>query len=186
MTVTDDVRAILIMLAKELYKIRNIENFEKGEKELIVNQSRTLYTPLAHRIGLYNIKTEFEEKVMKYAEEEMYRFIAKKLKETKATRDLYIESFIAPLKKILSESGYRFTIIGRPKSIHSIWNKMKSQNVPFEEVYDLFAIRIISKASLTSTSFKNNVTLPRTLLPTTIFRSPFEASVFKTSTILMD
>ncbi len=148
LTVTDDVRAILIMLAKELYKIRNIENFEKGEKELIVNQSRTLYTPLAHRIGLYNIKTEFEEKTMKYAEEEMYRFIAKKLKETKATRDLYIESFIAPLKKTLSESGYRFTIIGRPKSIHSIWNKMKSQNVPFEEVYDLFAIRIILKSDI--------------------------------------
>jgi len=148
LTVTDDVRAILIMLAVELYKIRNLDKFNQNEKYIIVNQAKTLYTPLAHRIGLYNIKTEFEEKTMKYTEEDMYRFIAKKLKETKAARDTYIESFIAPLQKVLKKAGYNFTIKGRPKSIHSIWNKMKSQNVPFEEVYDLFAIRIILKSDI--------------------------------------
>ncbi|MCF6365650.1 MAG: HD domain-containing protein [Bacteroidales bacterium] len=146
LTVTDDVRAILIMLAAELYKIRHIDEYNEEEKASIINKSKAIYTPLAHRIGLYNIKTEFEEKTMKYSEEDMYRFIAKKLKETKATRDTYIESFITPLKKVLKEAGYNFTIKGRPKSIHSIWNKMKSQNVPFEEVYDLFAIRIILKS----------------------------------------
>ncbi len=143
LTITGDVRAILIMLANELYKIRNIDTFSEEEKIIIVYQSKTLFTPLAHRIGLYNIKTEFEEKTMKYLEPEMYRFIAKKLQETKAKRDVFVEDFINPIKKILKTSGYRFTVKGRPKSIHSIWAKMKNQNVPFEEVYDLFAIRII-------------------------------------------
>jgi len=148
LTITNDVRAILIMLAVELYKIRNIETFDEKDREFVINKLKVLYTPLAHRIGLYNIKTEFEESAMKYSEEYMYRFIAKKLKETKASRDEFINRFVAPLKDTISNAGYKFTIKGRPKSIHSIWNKMKSQNVPFEEVYDLFAIRIILDTDL--------------------------------------
>ncbi len=148
LTITNDVRAILIMLATELYNIRHIESFEDDKKKSIISRTQMLYTPLAHRIGLYNIKTEFEESVMKHTEEDMYRFIAKKLQETKATRDKYISDFITPLKKMISDAGFTASIKGRPKSIHSIWNKMKSQGVPFEEVYDLFAIRIILKSDL--------------------------------------
>lgn len=148
LTITNDVRAILVILATELYNIRHIDGFNEEEKNRIINRIKMLYTPLAHRIGLYNIKTEFEETVMKHTEVEMYRFIAKKLQETKASRDKYINDFITPLKKMISEAGFTASIKGRPKSIHSIWNKMKSQGVPFEEVYDLFAIRIILKSDL--------------------------------------
>jgi len=148
LTITNDVRAILIMLATELYNIRNIDKFNDEERQSVINRIKMLYTPLAHRIGLYNIKTEFEESVMKHTEEDMYRLIAKKLQETKASRDTYISNFIKPLQKLISDAGFTATIKGRPKSIHSIWNKMKSQGVPFEEVYDLFAIRIILKSDL--------------------------------------
>lgn len=148
LTITNDIRAILILLANKLYKLRNIQAYEKNEQEIIINELQMLYIPVAHRIGLYNIKTEFEESVMKYTEEDMYRFIAKKLNDTKALRDKYIENFINPLKIKIKDAGYTFTIKGRPKSIHSIWNKMKSQGVPFEEVYDLFAIRIILKSDI--------------------------------------
>jgi len=148
LTITNNVRAILIILAIELYNIRNIDKFDDDEKQNVINKLKMLYTPLAHRIGLYNIKTEFEESVMKHTEEDMYRLIAKKLLETKSSRDSYISDFITPLKKMISEAGFTSTIKGRPKSIHSIWNKMKSQGVPFEEVYDLFAIRIILKSDL--------------------------------------
>ncbi len=150
LTITNDVRAILILISLQIYKMRRIESFSEDEKKQILNLTGNIYIPMAHRIGLYNIKTEAEEIHMKYTEKEMYHFIAGKLKETKANRDLYINEFIKPLKKLLKEAGYHFTIKGRPKSIHSIWNKMKSQNVPFEEVYDLFAIRIILKSD-----FKN-------------------------------
>jgi len=148
LTITDDIRAILILISVQIYKMRRIESFEENERIQILSLAKNIYIPLAHRIGLYNIKTEAEEIHMKYTEKEMYHFIAGKLKETKANRDLYIKEFIKPLNNLLKEAGYHFTIKGRPKSIHSIWNKMKSQNVPFEEVYDLFAIRIILKSDV--------------------------------------
>jgi GTP pyrophosphokinase len=146
--ITDDVRAILIKLSLELFKLRNLEKFDDSDRKIIVNQSKNLYTPLAHRIGLYKIKTEFEEKTMKFNEEDMYRFIANKLNETKNVRDRYIDTFIKPIDELLKKTGYKYTIKGRPKSIHSIWNKMKNQKVSFEEVYDLFAIRVILKSDL--------------------------------------
>ncbi len=148
LTITDDVRAILILISVQIYKMRNITSFSEQEKNNILRLSKNIYIPLAHRTGLYNIKTELEETHMKHTEKEIYHSIAGKLKETKRSRDLYIKNFTEPLKKTLEDAGYRFTIKGRPKSIHSIWNKMKSQNVPFEEVYDLFAIRIILKSDL--------------------------------------
>ncbi len=148
LTITGDVRAILILVSFQIYKMRHIDRYADEEKSEILNLSKNIYIPLAHRVGLYNIKTELEEIYMKHTEQEMYRFIAGKLKETKANRDLYIKQFIEPLKKMLKDAGYHFSIKGRPKSIHSIWNKMKAQNVPFEEVYDLFAIRIILKSDL--------------------------------------
>ncbi|NOZ33737.1 MAG: bifunctional (p)ppGpp synthetase/guanosine-3',5'-bis(diphosphate) 3'-pyrophosphohydrolase [Chlorobi bacterium] len=148
LNITDDVRAVLVLLAYQLYNMRNYKYLSENEKKQTLNLTKNIYIPLAHRTGLYNIKTELEETLMKYSEKEMYKFIAGKLKETKAGRDLYIKNFIEPLKKMLEDAGYHFTIKGRPKSIHSIWNKMKTKEVTFEEVYDLFAIRIILKSDI--------------------------------------
>ncbi len=148
LNITNDVRAILVLLAYQLYKMRNYKYLSENDKKQTLNLTKNIYIPLAHRTGLYNIKTELEETLMKYSEKEMYKFIAGKLQETKASRDLYIKNFIEPLKKMLKDAGYHFTIKGRPKSIHSIWNKMKTKEVTFEEVYDLFAIRIILKSDI--------------------------------------
>jgi GTP pyrophosphokinase len=116
----------------------------KQEKQLkIASETIWVYAPLAHRMGLYNIKTELEDLSMKYLEPDKYREIARKLTETKRERTKYINEFVRPLKEKLSLTGLQFDIHGRPKSIHSIWNKIKKKGVSFEEVYDLFAIRII-------------------------------------------
>jgi guanosine-3',5'-bis(diphosphate) 3'-pyrophosphohydrolase len=116
----------------------------KPEKQLkISSETVYVYAPLAHRMGLYNIKTEMEDLAMKYLEPDTYKEIARKLAETKRERTRYINEFIKPLNEKLAKAGLGFGIYGRPKSIHSIWNKMKKKGVTFEEVYDLFAIRII-------------------------------------------
>jgi GTP pyrophosphokinase len=116
----------------------------KLEKQLkIASETIYVYSPLAHRMGLYNIKTELEDLSMKYLEPQTYKEIARKLAETKRERTKFINEFIKPLKEKLEKGGFDFEIYGRPKSIHSIWNKMKKKGVSFEEVYDLFAIRII-------------------------------------------
>ncbi|HVZ56900.1 MAG TPA: bifunctional (p)ppGpp synthetase/guanosine-3',5'-bis(diphosphate) 3'-pyrophosphohydrolase [Chitinophagaceae bacterium] len=143
LTLTDDPRVILIKLADRLHNMRTLDSM-KPEKQLKVSSETVyVYAPLAHRMGLYNIKTEMEDLAMKYMEPQTYREIAKKLSETKRERTRYINEFIRPLKEQLEKGGFRFEIFGRPKSIHSIWNKMRKKGVAFEEVYDLFAIRII-------------------------------------------
>lgn len=143
LTLTDDPRVILIKLADRLHNMRTLD-FMKREKQLkIASESVWVYAPLAHRMGLYIIKTEMEDLAMKYMEPDTYRSIAKKLAETKKERTKYINEFIKPLKDKLALSKFDYEIYGRPKSIHSIWNKMKKKGVTFEEVYDLFAIRII-------------------------------------------
>src|ERR1700733_13798280 len=143
LTLTDDPRVILIKLADRLHNMRTLD-YMKPEKQLkISSETVWVYAPLAHRMGLYNIKTELEDLSMKYMEPEAYREIAKKLSEPKRERTRYIHEFIKPLKDKLKKAGFNFDIYGRPKSIHSIWNKMKKKGVDFDEVYDLFAIRII-------------------------------------------
>lgn len=143
LTLTDDPRVILIKLADRLQNMRTLE-FMKREKQLKVSSETIwVYAPLAHRMGLYNIKTELEDLAMKYMEPEAYKDIAKRLSETKRERGKYINEFIKPLKEKLNIAGFNFEIYGRPKSIHSIWNKIKKKGVTFDEVYDLFAIRII-------------------------------------------
>ncbi|MFN4007921.1 MAG: RelA/SpoT family protein [Chitinophagaceae bacterium] len=143
LTLTDDPRVILIKLADRLHNMRTLD-FMKREKQLkIASETIWVYAPLAHRMGLYAIKTELEDLSMKYMEPEAYRDIAKKLSETKRERTRYINEFIRPLREKLDRSGFKFEIYGRPKSIHSIWNKIKKKGVAFEEVYDLFAIRVI-------------------------------------------
>lgn len=143
LTLADDVRVILIKLADRLHNMRTMDFMPRDKQLKISSETIYLYAPLAHRLGLYAMKSELEDLSMKYMEPETYKFIAAKLNEKKAERELYVKQFIEPIKEILSEQGLESDIYGRPKSIHSIWNKMRTKNVPFEEVFDLFAIRII-------------------------------------------
>jgi GTP pyrophosphokinase len=143
LTLTDDPRVILIKLADRLHNMRTLDSM-KAEKQLKVSSETVyVYAPLAHRMGLYNVKTELEDLSMKYLETDTYKEIARKLSETRRERTRYVNEFIKPIKEKLDRGEFDYEIQGRPKSIHSIWNKMKKKGVSFEEVYDLFAIRII-------------------------------------------
>jgi guanosine-3',5'-bis(diphosphate) 3'-pyrophosphohydrolase len=143
MTLTDDPRVILIKLADRLHNMRTLESMKREKQLKISSETVYVYAPLAHRMGLYTIKTEMEDLAMKYMEPEIYRDIAQKLAETKRERGKYINEFIRPIKEKLEKSNFKFELYGRPKSIHSISNKIKKKGVDFEEVYDLFAIRVI-------------------------------------------
>ncbi|MFT3904022.1 MAG: bifunctional (p)ppGpp synthetase/guanosine-3',5'-bis(diphosphate) 3'-pyrophosphohydrolase [Niabella sp.] len=143
LTLTDDPRVILIKLADRLNNMRTLDSMRRDKQLKIASETVYVFAPLAHRMGLYSIKTELEDLAMKYLEPEMYREIAKKLAESKRDRTRYINEFIRPIKEKLEKNHFKFEIYGRPKNIHSIWNKMKKKGVSFEEVYDLFAIRII-------------------------------------------
>jgi guanosine-3',5'-bis(diphosphate) 3'-pyrophosphohydrolase len=143
LTLTDDPRVILIKLADRLHNMRTMDSMKREKQLKISSETVYVYAPLAHRMGLYVIKTEMEDLAMKYMEPDAYRYIAKKLNDTKRERTKYINDFIRPIKEKLDKADFDFEIYGRPKSIHSISNKMKKKGVAFEEVYDLFAIRII-------------------------------------------
>ncbi len=143
LTLTDDPRVILIKLADRLHNMRTLDSMKREKQLKISSETVYVYAPLAHRMGLYNIKTEMEDLAMKYMEPDSYRYIAQKLDNTKRERTRYINEFIKPVKDKLQQAHFNFEIYGRPKSIHSIWNKMKKKGVSFDEVYDLFAIRII-------------------------------------------
>jgi GTP pyrophosphokinase len=143
LTLADDVRVILIKLADRLHNMRTMEFMARHKQLKIASETSYLYAPLAHRLGLYAIKSELEDLSMKYTDPDTYKFIAKKLNEKKAEREKFIVDFITPIQEILAEEGINASVFGRPKSIHSIWNKMRKKSIPFEEVYDLFAIRII-------------------------------------------
>jgi GTP diphosphokinase / guanosine-3',5'-bis(diphosphate) 3'-diphosphatase len=147
LTLTDDPRVILIKLADRLHNMRTMDSMKRDKQLKISSETVYVYAPLAHRMGLYNIKTEMEDLAMKYMEPDTFKFIAQKLQDTKRERTKYINDFIKPIKEKLDETGFDFEIYGRPKSIHSIWNKIKKKGVAFEEVYDLFAIRILVDAS---------------------------------------
>lgn len=143
LTLTDDPRVILIKLSDRLHNMRTLDSMKRDKQLKISSETVYVYAPLAHRMGLYNIKTEMEDLAMKYMEPEVYKGIARKLAETKKERSRYINEFIRPIKEKLDKASLKAEIYGRPKSIHSISNKMKKKGVEFEEVYDLFAIRII-------------------------------------------
>jgi len=143
LTLTDDPRVILIKLADRLHNMRTLDSMKREKQLKIASETVWVYAPLAHRMGLYNIKTELEDLSMKYLEPDAYKDIARKLSETKRERTRYINEFIRPLKEKMIAGNFDFDIYGRPKSIHSIWNKIKKKSVEFEEVYDLFAIRVI-------------------------------------------
>ncbi len=148
LTLVDDVRVILIKLADRLHNMRTLDSMKRSAQ--LKNSSETIYiySPLAHRLGLYSIKSELDDLYLKYTDNRSYKLISKKLSETKLSRDKFIRSFIRPIKNKLSSFKLNFKIIGRPKSIYSINNKMKSQKKSFEEIYDLFAIRIILKSEI--------------------------------------
>jgi guanosine-3',5'-bis(diphosphate) 3'-pyrophosphohydrolase len=143
LTLSDDVRVILIKICDRLHNMRTLEFMSRNSQLKIASETLYLYAPLAHRLGIYSLKTEMEDLALKYTEPEKYREISKKLSQTKEDRDKFIRAFVKPIKLELGDMGMKFEIKGRPKSIYSIYNKMKKQQVSFEQVYDLFAIRII-------------------------------------------
>lgn len=138
-----DVRVILIVLAEKLEYMRELKQFPVEEQISAASEAAYLYAPLAHRLGLYLVKSEMEDISLKFTDRKTYQMIARKLDDTMRSRKVFIDDFIAPIKKELDKQGFKFEIKGRPKSIHSIWNKMRKKEVGFEDIYDLFAIRII-------------------------------------------
>ncbi|MBG0860878.1 MAG: bifunctional (p)ppGpp synthetase/guanosine-3',5'-bis(diphosphate) 3'-pyrophosphohydrolase [Bacteroidales bacterium] len=147
LSLADDVRVILIKLVERLEYMRNLDNAPEKERLPLASETYFLYAPLAHRLGYYNIKSELEDLAIKYLEPDQYRYIESRLKQTTASRNRLIREFSEPLDKKLRKQGFKFTIKSRTKSIHSIMLKMKKQGVEFDEVYDLFAIRIIIRSS---------------------------------------
>ena len=130
-------------MADRIHNMRTLGSMPRHKQLKIAAETSFIYAPLAHRLGLYNFKTEFQDLCMKITDRETYGNIAKKLQETKESRTEYIAEFIKPLEAHLKEMGIAYRITGRPKSIYSIWNKLKKKKVPFEEIYDLFAVRVI-------------------------------------------
>jgi GTP diphosphokinase / guanosine-3',5'-bis(diphosphate) 3'-diphosphatase len=142
-TLVDDVRVVLIKIADRLHNMRTIAPMPRHKQLSIAAETDYIYAPLAHRLGLYNIKSELQDIILKIQEPEVFEEIEKNLTESEQQRKRYIREFIKPLKEKLDELGFEYRIVGRPKSIASIYNKIKKKQVPFEEIYDLFAIRIV-------------------------------------------
>jgi GTP pyrophosphokinase len=147
LTLNDDVRVILIKIADRLHNMQTMGSMADYKQAKIASETLYIYAPLAHRLGLYNIKTQLEDLGLKYTEPDVYNDIISKIKETKEEQDAYIETISEVLSKSMTGEGIEFSIKGRPKSIYSIRRKMKVQGVTFDEVYDKFALRIIYKAS---------------------------------------
>ncbi len=147
LTLSDDIRVILIKLADRLHNMRTLASMPKHKQLKIASETLYLYAPLAHRLGLYAIKTELEDLGLKYTKSEIYKAISEKLAQSKAARVRYINKFVQPIKEELNNQSFNYSIKGRPKSIFSIRSKMIKQGVEFEEVFDKFAIRIIVKST---------------------------------------
>lgn len=147
-TLSEDVRVILIKLADRLHNMRTLESMPRNKQLKIASETIYLYAPLAHRLGLNAIKTELEDLYLRFTDEAVYNEINSKIDESKASRNKFIKQFVAPVKEELDQLRVAYEIKGRPKSIFSIYSKMRKQNIPYEEVYDLFAIRIIIDSPL--------------------------------------
>lgn len=143
LTISDDLRVVLIKLADRLHNMRTLSSMRNDKQLKIASETNFLYAPLAHRLGLYNIKTELEDLCLSYMQPEAYQEIDAKLKKTQIVRQRFIRRFVHPIKEALLKEGYVFEIKARTKSVSSIWRKMQKKSIPFEEVFDLFAIRII-------------------------------------------
>lgn len=147
LTLNDDVRVILIKLADRLHNMQTMDSMAEHKQTKIASETLYIYAPLAHRLGLYNIKQQLEDLGLKYTEPQVYNDIVSKMKETKEEQDEYIQTISDVLRKSLDEEGIEYIIKGRPKSIYSIRRKMKAQNVSYDEVYDKFALRIVYKST---------------------------------------
>jgi GTP diphosphokinase / guanosine-3',5'-bis(diphosphate) 3'-diphosphatase len=143
LTLSDDVRVILIKLADRLHNMRTLDHMKREKQLKIASETLFMYAPLAHRLGLYNMKTELEDLALKFKDPEVYEDIVNKLQKTQAVRTRFINAFTLPIRRALDKIGVKYEIKGRTKSIFSIWNKIVKKGVPFEEIYDVFAIRII-------------------------------------------
>jgi GTP pyrophosphokinase len=143
LTISDDLRVVLIKLADRLHNMRTLGSMRSDKQLKIASETKFLYAPLAHRLGLYSIKSELEDLAMMYSEAEVYARIETNLKSTQDARNRFIRRFIQPIKDSLQQEGYTFEIKARTKSISSIWRKMNTKEIPFEEIYDVFAVRII-------------------------------------------
>ncbi len=143
LSLADDIRVIIIKLVERLEYMRNLSGASLSDQEKIASETYFLYAPLAHRLGLYPMKLEMEDLAMKFLDNEAYESIEEKIRQTTASRNRLIREFSQPVKEMLDKQNFRYVIKSRTKSIHSIWQKMKKQRVEFEEVYDLFAVRII-------------------------------------------
>jgi len=143
LTLSDDVRVILIKLADRLHNMRTLDALPQDKRLKISSETMFLYAPLANRLGLFTIKSELEDLALKYTEPEVYRALTLKMKESEEVRSKFVKKFIHPIETDLKNNGFKFTIRAREKSISSIWLKMKKKEIPFEEVYDIFAIRIV-------------------------------------------
>ena len=143
LSMAEDIRVVIVLICSQLYQIRNLESYDAESRDRIAKEASFLYSPLAHRLGLYKVKSELEDLSLKQTHPAIYEEIVNKLHDTKQQRDAYIKAFIEPVQKRLEEAGFTFTMKGRTKSVYSIWNKIKKQNTVFENIYDIFAIRII-------------------------------------------
>ena len=146
LTLSDDVRVIIIKIADRLHNMRTLGAMPRNKQIKITSETIYLFVPLAYRLGLHAIKSELEDLCMKYRFPEEYEEIRRKIDATKSEREEYIERFIRPIREVLDRNKFQYEIAARVKSIYSIWNKMQRKGIPFEEVYDLFAIRIVFKA----------------------------------------
>src|SRR5690606_16203812 len=153
LTLNDDIRVIIIKIADRLHNMQTMDSMRPDKQEKIASETLYIYAPLAHRIGLYNIKTELEDLGLKYTEPEVYNEILTKIRESKEEQDAYINEFTRVIQDPLDEEKINYDIKGRPKSIYSIRRKMKNQNVSFDEVYDKFAVRIIYKTEPSNEKF---------------------------------
>ena len=145
LTLNDDVRIILIKLADRLHNVRTIQYMPEYKRDKILSETMYIFIPLAHRLGLYSIKSEMEDIWLQYREPEAYRAIEKKLDEVMTTRDKSVENIIEPIEAQLDRAGFKYSILKRLKSPYSIWKKMHAKNIPFEQIFDIYAIRIIFK-----------------------------------------
>ena len=143
LTLANDVRVILIKIADRLHNMRTLDSMARDKQLKIASETLYLYAPLAHRLGLYNIKSELEDHALRFKEPEIHADISQRLKKGEAVRRRFISRFTLPIREALDKEGFSYEIKGRPKSVHSIYNKMLKKHVSFEEVYDVFAIRII-------------------------------------------
>lgn len=143
LTLAEDVRVIFIKIADRLHNMRTLESMPEEKRTKIASETLALFAPLAHRLGLHSIKIEMEDLSLKQIEPDVYNEIFSKLEKSKAVRTRFLNHFTLPIRRSLDEAGFKYRILGRTKSIYSIYQKMKRQNVPFEEVYDILAVRVI-------------------------------------------